>query len=85
MMGFGYGMGGWGGLGWIGPLLFLVLLVLGIVYLGRALWPARAERAAPGSGAPLAGEDPALQILRERYARGEIDAEEFERRKAALA
>ncbi|MEJ2665560.1 MAG: SHOCT domain-containing protein [Deinococcales bacterium] len=85
MMGFGYGMGGWGGFGWIGPLLFVVLLVLGIVYLGRALGLGRSEHLAPGSDALPKGEDRAMQILRERYARGEIDAEEFDRRKQDLA
>lgn len=84
MMGFGYGMGGWGGFGWVGPLLFLALLVLGVVYLGRALGAGRNEHPASGSEPPLKSEDRALQILRERYARGEIDADEFDRRKAAL-
>ncbi len=87
MMGFGYGMGSWGGLGWIGTLLFLALLVLGIVYLWRALDTGRhptAQRDAPHASQPPTS-DPALQILRERYARGEIDKEEFDRRKEGLA
>jgi len=84
-MGFGYGMGGWGGFGWIGSLLFLALLVLGVVYLWRALDSGRRDSATSSSGASLPHEDRALQVLRERYARGEIDQEEFERRKGGLA
>jgi len=87
MMGFGYGMGTWGGFGWIGTLLFLALLVLGIVYLWRALDTGRHHAphhdAATSPNGP--SPDPALQILRERYARGEIDKEEYDRRREGLA
>ncbi len=87
MMGFGYGMGTWGGFGWIGTLLFLALVVLGIVYLWRALDTGRPRESHhdAATSATRPSTDPALQILRERYARGEIDKEEFDRRKEGLA
>lgn len=85
MMGFGYGMGGWGGFGWIASLLFLAILVLGVAYLWRAVDPGRHDRSGRGSDPSDRADDRALQILRERYARGEIDQEEYERRKAGLA
>ncbi|MGH3649198.1 MAG: SHOCT domain-containing protein [Acidimicrobiia bacterium] len=54
-------------------LLFLAVLVVGVVFLVRSL----SERAGkPGSSA--------LQILEERFARGEIDGDEFEERRRAL-
>lgn len=84
MMGFGYGVGGFG---WLGSLLFIVLIVLGIVYLVRALdlgRPAARPRDALQAG-PSADEDGALRILRERYARGEIDRDEFDERRKALS
>jgi len=37
-----------------------------------------------GPDQPKAKEDTALSILRERYAKGEIDAEEFKQKKADL-
>ncbi|AFH38234.1 SHOCT domain-containing protein [Thermus thermophilus] len=64
---------GWG-MGWWGPffgLLWFVLLGLFLYWLVRALVPERRDRA--------------LEILRERYARGEIDKETFERMKRDLA
>ena len=50
----------------------LVVLVALIVF---GTWAV--NRSAPRTGGPL-------RILEERYARGEIDAEEFERRRATL-
>ena len=76
-----WGGGQWGGFGMvIGPIfmiLVLVGIVLGIVYLVRHL----------GAGAaPSAQADGrALAILKERYAKGEIDSKEFDERKAKLA
>ncbi|MPZ51376.1 MAG: hypothetical protein GEU79_01350 [Acidimicrobiia bacterium] len=60
-------------------LLLVAVLVLGVVFLVRAL----TERAngAPGGG----GSDwAALRILEERHARGEIDRDEFEERRRTL-
>ncbi|OGC53219.1 hypothetical protein A2709_02575 [candidate division WWE3 bacterium RIFCSPHIGHO2_01_FULL_43_9] len=67
-------MGGWGSfgiLGWLSMLLFLVLLILGVVALVRYL--AR-------SGQSREDKTP-LDILKERYARGEINKKEFEEKK----
>ncbi|AEB12857.1 SHOCT domain-containing protein [Marinithermus hydrothermalis] len=76
MMGPGFGMGfGFGGLGMI---LFWGLLILGIVWIVQTL----AQRP-PASGSQRES-DQALEILRERYARGEITREEFERLKQDL-
>jgi putative membrane protein len=62
---------GFGLLGWLYPLLLVALLVFGAYLVARALAPRR--------------EDRALEILRERYARGEIDKETFERMKRELS
>ncbi len=76
VMGFGLGMGGGA---FMGILLILVLVAV-VVWFARSGDLARwaGQRGAPTS-------DSALETLRHRYARGEIDAEEFERRKADLA
>ncbi len=80
------GWHGWGtGGGGFGMVLFWILAILAIVWLARALdlgslWRGRDDVHA--SRAPT--QDPALAVLRERYARGEIDADEFERRKRDL-
>ncbi|MEN2981958.1 MAG: SHOCT domain-containing protein [Thermus sp.] len=72
MYGYGPHMGwGWGLLGWLYPLFLVGLLVLGAYLVARALAPKRQDRA--------------LEILKERYAKGEIDKETFERMKRDLA
>ena len=69
------GMMGMMGLGLLGVLLLLVLAVLGIVALVK--WLAR-DKADARRG------NSALDILKERYARGEIGREEFEIKKGEL-
>lgn len=81
MMGYGEWnnmMGGWNGfglLGWIPMLLFWVLLIVGVValvrYLGR-------------TGQQQDNKTP-LEILKGRYAKGEIDKKEFEEKKRDLS
>lgn len=56
-------------------LLFAALLVIGIVVLVRSLG---------GVGAGTKSTRSAMQILEERFARGEIDRDEFEERRRTL-
>jgi putative membrane protein len=69
---------GWGFFGVLHTLLWWVLLVLGIVVLAKWLFAGNSRGAA-------ATGDRALEVLRERYARGEIDKDEFDKRKRDLA
>lgn len=83
--GYGYGPGMMGGYGWsggwgfgmIGMVLWWLLIVLGIVLLVKWL-------VGGGPGGVRAAGDRALEILKERYARGEIDKKEFEEKKRDL-
>jgi len=76
---------GWGGAGaWL-MLLFMVLfaagVVIGFVYLVRAL---TTGTAGGQQEAPRARRDDARDVLRRRYAAGEIEREEFLRRRQDL-
>ncbi len=74
--GMGPGMMGWGNMGWFGPIfmgLFWVLLIVLIILLIRWLL----SSGHTGNQDHGRGES-ALEILKKRYARGEIDKEEFE-------
>lgn len=75
----GYGMAGGFGFGGIFMILWWVIVIVGIVALVR--WLA-------GSGSASAGQSgagrSALDILKERYARGEIDEQEYQKVKREL-
>lgn len=78
MMGwFGYGFNP---LGWVIMLLFWVLLLGGIAAL--VVW---LLRAGPWTPAGEGGPSPALDILKERYVRGEITREQLDEMKREIA
>lgn len=83
MMRYGLGYGGYGMMGGTGGfimtlfmLLVLALVILGIVALLRYVKPG--AKILPGT------DDNALNILKERYARGEINDEEYAAKKTML-
>jgi len=70
-----FGMG-WGiGFGWIFMVIFWILLILGIVYLVKFV-SVGVKKEEP--------KETALDILKKRYASGEINKEEFDRIKDDL-
>ena len=71
MNGYGYGMDS-GGFGWIGMLLFMVVIIVGLVVLVRAL----NQGSHGGHAGSVFDTDCTLQIARERFARGELTKEQ---------
>ena len=73
----GWGMG-WSLFGVLHMLLWWILIILGIVVLVKWLFSGTA-------GSAQGKENRALEILKERYARGEIDKDEFEQKRRDLS
>ena len=88
----------WGyGFGWGGMLLMMLSSVIWIVLLAVVAWavirwvngkmpnatPFSSSTPAQGMGMPAGGPS-AIEILRQRYARGEIDADTFEQMRERL-
>lgn len=74
--GYGYGYGMMGGFGWLFMILLLVVILAVLIGLFRYL----------GSGHHMRSTQSrtALDILSERYARGEIDRDEYQQKRGDL-
>ena len=73
-------MGGWGS-GWFGGIfLFIFWIIVGIVFLIR--WLIQGNKG--GLSGTFSNTSRALNILKDRYARAEIDKREFEEKKKDL-
>jgi putative membrane protein len=92
MFSYGPQFGGWGWAAGLSSLVFWALLAAGIFFLVRSLvrggqrpFPPRPGYGpGPGPGAGPGHPAPAEQILAERFARGEIDEDEFHQRMTVL-
>ncbi len=77
------GMMGWSqGMGWFMPALMIaawIVVIVGIIEIFR--WWIRAKS---DKGKRVGSEDSALNILKRRYAKGEIDKDEFEEKMKIL-
>lgn len=71
---------GWGVLWMIMITAFWLLVLMGLALAVRWLW-----RVGSGIGTVRTQEESALEILKKRYARGEIGKEEYEAKKRDLA
>jgi putative membrane protein len=78
--GCGWGMGFWWPMGW--PMLTLSILTIAIVMaiIVVGIWLASKTLRTP----PSSKNDKALETLRDRYAKGEITAEEYRRMRREL-
>ena len=77
----GPGMMGWGwwGMGWIFMIIFWGLIIAGLIFLVRWLAGLSRQRTSHDIA-----QDSALEILKRRYAKGEIDKNEYEEKKKDL-
>lgn len=76
------GMQGMGGMGMGGPVMMIVFLLVSLLVIGGVVWLiVRLVRDESGGGEGRSGSRPesAEEILKRRYARGEIDRSTYRR------
>jgi putative membrane protein len=81
------GNGVFGGHPFVGVLFFLIIVALvvwALIVISRYLSHRHHQPEGGTTSSTLAGTSDALKILNERFARGEIDAEDFTRRRDLL-
>jgi putative membrane protein len=78
-----WGSNQWGGFGMVLGPIFMILIVVGIV--AAIIYLLRLFGVAGPATSSQAAHDRALVLLKERYAKGEIDSTEFAERKKLLA
>ena len=87
-MGWGYGshwgmMDGWGG--WGGPFHVIFWIVALILIVALVAWMFRSGSRGRDSSGRLERRSPGLDVLEERYARGEINRDEYLQKKRDIA
>jgi putative membrane protein len=75
-----WGMGGFGGFFMV---IFWIILIIGAIYLIKLLMQKTQNKDAPSDRGRSINPKP-IEILKERYAKGEIDKKEFEEKKRDL-
>jgi putative membrane protein len=72
---YGFGMyGGWWILGMGMMVLFLIAIILLVIWVARRLYPRQMT----------SGHDQALEVLQQRYAKGELNVAEYRQARARL-
>ena len=80
--GWMHGPGGWAPGRGLMMFLFWILVVVGVVFLAWFLASVGRRAQLPPPSAP--GQETALEVLRKRYARGEISREQYQEMKREL-
>ncbi len=78
MWGYGpqWGMGGWGGAG-LGPIFMIFWLLVIVALIAGAVWLVRSASYHDAGSPRGPSRSSSLDILEERYARGEINRDEY--------
>lgn len=82
MFGYGWHDGGWGWGAWVFMAVMLAIVCVAIIAAVVMLVRYRTDQHPPPT--PTGDRDSALRVLDERFARGEIDAEEYTKRRDLL-
>jgi len=78
-------MDGWGGYGWYGPFHMIIWIVALVLIVALVAWFFRSGSRTDVAAGRLERRSTGLDVLEERYARGEINREEYLQKKRDIA